>query len=336
MTRATKILWAKELRRLFRTDRYRVSVRMPSGAVVVPDLGEGPWNRNYCADPFLFAKDGQVWLFYETLDAHGKGILGCLREEGGGWKQEGLILEEKFHLSYPQVFEEAGRIYMLPETTGAGAVILYEAIDFPRRWRPVARLIERKLADATLLKRDGTWYLAGLEITTKKPELWTATGLMGPWERHPESGNMNASSRLRRCGGAFVEDDGRLWRIAQDCHGTYGRRLWRIPVEELSPAHYREGWAELFQMDNWPPPADKRHTYNRLETLDGTYEVIDRLDHPVKGFWACVAGAFSLLAHQLFRIRHKGGGLLVQVLGVQYRRGTVRAQPALVTFKGKD
>ena len=329
MTYSQRMLWAKELCRLFRIDRYRICVRMPSNDVVFPDIGKGPWNRNYCADPFLFSKDGAVWMFYETLDAHGKGVLGCLQEEDGSWKQVGIVLEEKFHLSYPQVFEEDGHVYMLPETTGAGAVILYEAEVFPHRWRPVANLIGRQLADATLLKRAGVWYLAGLERKTKKPELWTAAKLTGPWQLHPESCHVNASARLRRCGGAFIEDEGRLWRIAQDCNGAYGRRLWRIPVLTLSPTEYREGQAELFQADNWPPPADKRHTYNRLCTPKGLYEVIDRLDHPLKSWWARIMGAFSLVAHQLFRIRRKGGGLLVQVLGVQYRRGSVRRQPAL-------
>ena len=336
MTTTMRMLWAREFRRLFRTDRYRVAVKRPDGACVIPAMGDGPWNAGYCADPFLFRHNGENWLFYETLDAKGKGVLGCFRERGGEWVNEGIVLEEPFHLSYPQVFELDGRIYMLPETTGSGEVRLYESADFPRGWKKAATLIEGQLADATLLECGGRWYLAGLQRRTRIPGLWHAPALLGPWREHPKSGNVNRSARLRRCGGPFLEEDGRLWRMAQDCNGEYGRRLFRVPVLSISEGEYSEGAAERFPLPgDWPEVPGKWHTYGRMDVPEGRYEVIDVLDHPLKSLPSRIAGALSLVAHQLFRIRHKGGGLLVQFCGLQYVRGRVRRQPALVSLGGR-
>ena len=336
MTTTMRMLWAREFRRVFRTDRYRVVVKRPDRTCSFLDMGKGPWNADYCADPFLFRHNGVNWLFYETLDTKGKGLLGCFREQNGKWVNEGIVLEEPFHLSYPQVFEHGGRVYMLPETTESGEVRLYEAESFPYRWRKVATLFEEQLADATLLERDGHWYIVGLQRYTRIPELWHAPSLFGPWTRHSQSRNINRSARLRRCGGPFLEDGGRLWRIAQDCNGEYGRRLFRVPILSISSDEYSEGVAERFPSPHdWSEFEGKWHTFGRLDVLDGRYEVIDVLDHPLRSLPQCIAGAFKLFVHQLFRIRHKGGGTLVQIFGVQFVRGKVRRQPAIVVFERK-
>ena len=243
------------------------------------------WRDMFCADPFLFRHDGCNWLFYETvLKRSRKGVLGCLGEVDGKWVQQGKVLEQPWHLSYPQVFEEDGRIYMIPEESdrGRGSVNLYVATDFPRGWVKRATLIDRPFCDSTLLKHDGHWYMACCPITENgTAELWHADFLLGPWKRHPQYMNINQSKRLRRCGGRFITRDGKLYRVAQDCNGFYGKRLFMVPVLEISPAAYREGEAHVL-WDKSMPPYSYCHTYNeidvegkRLSVIDVHHDVID-------------------------------------------------------------
>ena len=58
--------------------------------------------------------------------------LGLLEE--GRAQRLGIVLDEPFHLSYPQVFQWQGAWYMTVESAGARRVSLYRATDFPLRW----------------------------------------------------------------------------------------------------------------------------------------------------------------------------------------------------------
>ena len=74
------------------------------------------------ADPFLFIHQGKTWLFYERQDLTDmKGTLWCLNLDDPKGRPL-LVLEEPFHLSYPQVFRYGKYTYMLPETRQGGEV----------------------------------------------------------------------------------------------------------------------------------------------------------------------------------------------------------------------
>lgn len=84
------------------------------------------------ADPFLFAFGGTLYMFYEVKTDHDHGeIWAQSLSEAGDWVPLGKVLGEHFHLSYPQVFEHGGRVYMIPEAAHSGRVLLYSAVHFP-------------------------------------------------------------------------------------------------------------------------------------------------------------------------------------------------------------
>jgi len=72
----------------------------------------------------------------------------------------GKILEEKFQLSYPCVFEYENNIYMIPEWSQSKSVRLYKSSLFPKNWPFERNLIENvSAADSTLLEKDGMWWM---------------------------------------------------------------------------------------------------------------------------------------------------------------------------------
>ena len=86
---------------------------------------------------------------------------------------------------------------------------------------------------------------------------------------------INQSRRLRRCGGSFIKREGRLYRVAQDCNSVlYGKRMFMVPIEEMSPTKYREGNAILLY-DRRMPPYNYCHTYNEIYVDGKRLSVVD-------------------------------------------------------------
>lgn len=295
---------------------YHVYMRLNGGderRVVLPPCKLDP---EFVADPFLFRHEGTNWLFFEGMYANrghrgrDKGVIGCLKQVADGWKYVGVVLEEPWHLSYPQVFEQDGRLVMIPESGQSGAVSLYECDEFPLKWRKCGDLIRGNCnyVDAAFVCQDGVFYLVVAPADAAlRPMLWKADSIDGPWTIHPQSDHVSSSLRVRRNGGAFVREGNRLYRIAQDCEGGYGRQLFRVPVLQLTPNRYEEGCPEsLSESIRWPQPLP-HHTYNRLEWDASKLEVVDRHYNAVKRgrhlaaalFWffvdgvGCVCGKFS-------------------------------------------
>lgn len=274
----------RTIRDLTMCEHWHVVARI-GDKVIEPRMGKAPWHRDFCADCFPFSHGGKLYLFYETVNPAYKGLLGCFVLEGEQWRQLGPVLEQPWHMSYPQVFEENGHLYMIPEQSnhGKGDVSLYEATDFPKGWVKVATLINRPFADSTLLRKDGHCYMACYTTSPNdSAELWHAPSLLGPWERHSQWFNVNQSRRLMRCGGAFLEEDGKIYRIAQDLNGGYGKRLFKVPVLKISPTEYKEGPAELMLGYETYPKGESKHTFNRIVHNGQRVEVYDTKSYVFK------------------------------------------------------
>jgi hypothetical protein len=201
----------------------------------------------FVADPFLLYRDDRWHLFFELLDrATGHGAIGLAdSSDGPGGDQftyRQVVLREPFHLSYPYVFEWEGEHYMTPETLDAGGVRLYRATRFPVEWTPVATLVAGRLADPTVVRHDGCWYLfaCGSPTTHDDLLLFVADRLEGPWREHPRSPLIAGDRRSARPAGRPVFHDGAWHRFAQDCEPVYGSRVRAFRIAELTPDRYAE------------------------------------------------------------------------------------------------
>jgi len=269
----------------FIVSHYHAFVRVDGGIEHRIGLPDCDLDGEFVADPFLFAWRDHVWLFFEGMykgrgdRGVAKGVIGCLRYDSdkGGWSYQGVALEEQYHLSYPQVFEDNGVVYMIPETAQAGEVALYEAVDFPLKWRKKAVLIQGKYVDSSIFRKGEEYYIATTpDDRRSSAELWRAASLVGTWERHPASDKVSSSPALRRNGGAIYKDSDRIYRIAQDCDGGYGKRLYRVPILDASQDSYSEGAPELLSdAISWPQKG-MNHTYNRIRIGETLFEVVDR------------------------------------------------------------
>lgn len=268
----------------FRHAHWRVGYRFHDGPGVAAtgQLGDG-WRvlpdagDRFYADPFPFHWQGRAYLFVEDyVHAIGKAVISVIPfDDAREPHAPRVVLEEPHHLSYPQVFMHDGAIWMLPEASAGGRLVLYRALDFPNRWAAEAVLLEGEISDATVLEQNGRlWLFAthrdGYGSTSDTLVVFSALALTGPWRPHALN-PIVIDRRRARPGGAFFRDaTGRLFLPVQDGTLGYGGGL---------------GLSELLSLDDdnvtlsWPLPIGTGGDwlYPRIHTLNrsGPLEVID-------------------------------------------------------------
>lgn len=255
-----------------------------------PGLGEAPEaggppfteladdGQRLYADPFVFEFEGRLYLFVEEYPyALGRGIISVAEcRPDGSMEVPRAVLEEPYHLSYPQVFGHDGEVYMIPEASSGNELVLYRAEHFPHSWVREAVLVEgRKLNDMTLLIRDDRFWLIGTEqrgqgSASDTMVVYAAKALSGPWSPHPLNPIM-VDRRAARPGGPFIATaDGRTFLPVQDGSETYGGGLGLAELLVLSEDDVQFGPVQPVV----PGPSWARkgiHTLSRV----GRLEVVD-------------------------------------------------------------
>ncbi len=225
----------------------------------------------FWADPFLWSRDGRLFVFVEELPyATGRGRISVIELDGNLHPAGPArpVLEGPQHLSYPFLLEHEGALYMLPEMQQAGRVDLYRCVDFPLRWERVRTLIQdQRIADATLYEHQGRWWVfcaakrRGRRINETLLAFHADSPLSEHWTPHPGNPLVQDFSRARPAGRILVDGQGRLLRPAQDCVRRYGHGLCLNEILTLSPARYAEhaiwrmsgeqagGWRAMHHID---------------------------------------------------------------------------------------
>lgn len=279
--RLTGALVHRAHRALCRAPHWRVGWRW---GPVPTDQGGPAWRSlpddgwHFYADPFPFEHDGRRHLFVEDFDhRRGKAVISVV-EVGpdGPLGTPECVLEHEVHLSYPFVLAHDGEVWMIPETSQAGTVELYRAVDYPRRW-----VLDRVLlagveaGDATPFRHDGRWWLSATVrqggSASDALHLWSAPDLRGPWIPH-RANPVLVDVAGARPAGRVLEEAGRLVRPAQDCRGGYGRAVNLFEVLRLDDEGFEQRLvARVAPGEAWP--GNRLHTWNRvgaLECIDGS------------------------------------------------------------------
>jgi hypothetical protein len=200
----------------------------------------------FVADPFLFFMGSLWYVFFEVMNwRNWKGEIGyATSPDGVKWTYGSIALAEPFHLSYPYVFTWEGKIYMVPESYEAGSVRLYEAVDFPTRWRCTATLLRGPyFADTSLFRHDGRWWLytdASRDLKNDTLRLFWADQLHGPWNEHPRSPILQDDPKHSRPAGRVIKINDKLVRFAQSCVPNYGTDVRVFEIDHLTLDSYQE------------------------------------------------------------------------------------------------
>jgi hypothetical protein len=156
------------------------------------------------------------------------------------------VIEEPYHLSFPQIFKHDGSFYCMAETAAVRTLDLYRAIEFPYRWQKVQTLLRNvRAVDSTLLRHNDKWWLfftsgnGPREGDYSHLHIWYADDLFGGWTPHARN-PVKIDARSSRPAGQFFTHAGQLYRPTQDCSRTYGGAIRITRIEKLSETEFEE------------------------------------------------------------------------------------------------
>lgn len=214
---------------------------------ILSDTNMFKWNPTVIiADPFLFKSGNELFLFYERQEKwYGKGRI-CMRKTSDliQWSEEVDVLVEPFHLSFPNVFEHNGKIYMLPETGADHSISLYEAEDDTLcRWKLKSKLMQEDIPwyDSTIYCKEGKYYLftSHDDNIQQTQHLFISDNLDGPYREHPCSPIFVGRDGGRNAG-SIIEMGKEMYRPTQICQDSYGEQVSMMKIEKLTPTEYEE------------------------------------------------------------------------------------------------
>ncbi len=272
-------------------------VPLGGGVYETLSIADAKWNivasppERFFADPFPIAVDGRNYIFFEDLDHRTqKGVISFVEvARDGTHGPVQTVLEEPWHLSYPFLIEDAGAIYMIPESSSNRSVDLYRADPFPHRWVKEATLIsDVELSDATIVRRGDKLFLLGATRDGRGSysdtlSIYSASKLSGPWQPH-EANPILIDARTARPAGNFFERDGKLWRPVQDCANGYGTGIGLAEITRLDETGFEQRVHTVLRTPaGWT--GKRLHTLSRygdLECIDGSahspkYAIVGKL-----------------------------------------------------------
>lgn len=242
-----------------------------------------PKNR-FWADPFGVMRNGELHVICEDFDYKRiKGSISAIKLSPKASSGLKTIIDSAVHMSYPFVLESGGEVYCIPETSRAGEICLYKALDFPEKWARVSRMVGNfKGADPTIFQYNGLWWLF---CTDKQYSgmlnlyIWYSRDLFGPWQPH-KLNPVKTDVRSARPAGTPFAYNGELYRPSQDCSKTYGGRVVINRILKLTTTEFEEEPVKAVEPYRNSIYRDGIHTISAcgdMTLVDGKRNTVDPL-----------------------------------------------------------
>jgi hypothetical protein len=204
--------------------------------------------RHFLADPFVFSKDGTDYVFVEDYDYEKtRGEIAVYKLTLTGGTYVGIALEEKFHLSFPYIFEYKNEIYMCPETSENRDIRLYKCLEFPLKWKFEKAIMQNvSAADTLIFEQNERWWLfTNIDSTGDDDHcselciFSSDSPLANHWVPHPLNPVLVDASRARN--GGLIKDVEGTYRISQgQGFDSYGEKVLINKIVELTESNYVE------------------------------------------------------------------------------------------------
>lgn len=203
----------------------------------------------FLADPFVMINKNKKIIFVEDyFFEDNKGRISAIDVTNNEDKFLGIVLEENFHLSFPFVFKNENKIYMVPECSMANQIRLYECIEFPMKWKFKRTLMDNISAvDTVILKKDDIWFMltnicsANLNKHSSELHIFYSEKLLSnEWVPIKQTNPIIFDSRKARNGGIFFDDDN-IYRLNQiQTPDSYGYSLEINLIKKIDKYLYEE------------------------------------------------------------------------------------------------
>lgn len=249
-----------------------------SKLITPKDLQKSDKNSKFLADPFFIKEKDSFYIFiehrhFEPFKAN-LAVLGS--SDGEHYQYKGTVLDEPFHLSYPQVFKHKGKFYMVPESAAAEKILLYSTEKFPYGWKVIDTLFAGgRLKDPSIYVSDSLNIMVASDDNLNM-FLFKADSLRGQWRKVKRI--LRGSEA--RAGGRIFENKGDLILPVQDCARGYGSALslYKFDFSGESPELVKLTDDYLKAQPHIPELAYGMHQFDIQKTDKGYYYVYDGND----------------------------------------------------------
>lgn len=196
--------------------------------------------KYWIADPFIFEKDEEVYIFYELLNLiSGVGkIAYSTIDKNGNVTDPYIVIHERGHFSFPYIFEHNGEIYIMPETCGRNAAYCYRAVNFPNKWAKERALIQNEFVVDSIFfdERDLSRIIGSVQYRNPPEGRVISCWVKNVLFEQKDSGQtqqviQEGEYGIRNAGKIFLDSEGKRIRPGQDCSGgVYGKGLvfWQL------------------------------------------------------------------------------------------------------------
>ena len=238
------------------------------------------------ADPLFWTQNDRTFVFMEAFNIRSqKGEIVCSEIVKGKFGRIRPVIQEDYHMSFPNIFRLNGALYMLPETEASGGIHLYRCVEFPDKWEkifyhktqtPVVDSIVVK-AEANQIRIQASTYD---EESSRRPKFfYYQLDLSDPdhiqYREETELNNEMERGYDNRNAGRFIKSDGKnyIHCVQRSTEAIYGYSLRFI--KSVGDEDDREDMREILPSDiklqNFQQKPIGVHTYS----LTDGYEIID-------------------------------------------------------------
>ena len=254
------------------TSKYFIAIKKNTGNLecILNDLSNytplSPPKGHFYADPMLFQHNGVNYIFFEDYNYKKGRIVYVTVDKDLKISPLKVALDLSYHVSFPYIFEENGKFYMIPESAGASEVALFEAVQFPDRWKKVATLLRPGwYGDSILFKYGEYYWIFTSKNSVADLHIYYSKSMLSGFQPHP----INAKKVQGRNAGKLFSYEGKLIRPVMNCglNGTdYGRSMTLKEIVELTPTTFVERDLERIE-PTWAPNLSGTHTFNINDDL---------------------------------------------------------------------
>ncbi|MBL4783979.1 MAG: hypothetical protein JKY49_00980 [Cohaesibacteraceae bacterium] len=236
--------------------------------------------NHFLADPFVVEENNEHYCFLEDYDFSKKrGSIAAYKLTDNGAEDLGEVLNEDFHLSFPYIFKFHSRIYMIPESSENDDIRVYEATQFPTKWKLASVLMSNiSAADSMLFESDDKWWLLTNIDSANSGDhcselhiFYADNPLSTEWSPHSGNPVIIDSSRARNGGILFAGKE--IYRVSQkQGFNMYGKGFSINKLITINTEEYIEQTVCSVKPNFFKHLKGAHHIHS-----NGTYSVFDYL-----------------------------------------------------------
>lgn len=235
--------------------------------------------NEFWADPFLFSWKGIPYIFFENYSYDSKlGKISVGRITDDQIVDVRDVLVKNHHLSYPQIVEEDGELYLIPETAKAGRIEVYRCKEFPWSWELFSTKFEGEyIVDTTYFQdvNGDRWLFMnkGGSINAELHIFKIDSLKLGKVIPHALNPVYIDCRKARNAGSVFKYGNDYYRPNQRNIDGIYGRELAMNKIKTLTLNEYEEEIIRIVQ-PNFHKGLQAVHTFNQIPGLfivDGCY-----------------------------------------------------------------